>query len=83
MPQDTRINNSRSNEARQQSKIHRRAQSSMGELGQMLFGNSTAVINSNQLLSDNEQQPFARDSEIGVSIANSMICSDIWHKYHE
>ena len=29
MPQDTRINNSCSNEAQQQSKIYRRAQSSM------------------------------------------------------
>ena len=38
----------------------------MGELGQMLFGNSTAIINSNQLLSDNEPKPFARDSEVGV-----------------
>ena len=40
-PQDTRIN-SCSNEDQQQSKIHaplRRAQNSMGELGQMLFGN--------------------------------------------
>ena len=49
----------------------------------MLFGNSTAVMNSNQLLSDNKQKPFARDSEIGVSIGNSTISGDIWHKYHE
>lgn len=40
----------------------------MGELGQMLYGNSTAAINSNQLLSDNEQKPFARDREIGIYV---------------
>ena len=42
------------------------ARKAVWELGQMLFGNSTAVINSNQLLSD-EQQTLARDSEIGVN----------------
>ena len=42
------------------------ARKAVWELGQMLFGNSTAVINSIQLLSD-EQQTLARDSEIGVN----------------
>ena len=42
------------------------ARKAVWELEQMLFGNSTAVINSNELLSD-EQQTLARDGEIGVN----------------